>query len=113
MRSVGQHDPVVEYKLEASAMFEEMNEAIQNDAVKFIMRADFSQDKQVQAKETVRATSESHASVTHVSAAKPIQGSTGNDKPSQPAKRDASKVGRNDPCPCGSGKKYKDCCGKR
>ncbi|MBR6210981.1 MAG: preprotein translocase subunit SecA [Clostridiales bacterium] len=113
MRSVGQHDPVVEYKLEGSAMFEEMNEAIQNDAVKFIMRADFSQDKQVQAKETVRATSESHASVTPVSAAKPIQGSTGNDKPAQPAKRDASKVGRNDPCPCGSGKKYKDCCGKR
>ena len=113
MRSVGQHDPVVEYKLEGSAMFEEMNEAIQNDAVKFIMRANFSQDKQVQAKETVRATSESHASVTPVSAAKPIQGSAGNDKPSQPAKRDASKVGRNDPCPCGSGKKYKDCCGKR
>ena len=113
MRSVGQHDPVVEYKLEGSAMFEEMNEAIQNDAVKFIMRANFSQDKQVQAKETVRATSESHASVTPVSAAKPIQGSTGNDKPAQPAKRDASKVGRNDPCPCGSGKKYKDCCGKR
>ncbi len=113
MRSVGQHDPVVEYKLEGSAMFEEMNEAIQNDAVKFIMRANFSQDKQVQAKETVRATSESHASVTPMSAAKPIQGSTGNDKPSQPAKRDASKVGRNDPCPCGSGKKYKDCCGKR
>ena len=113
MRSVGQHDPVVEYKLEGSAMFEEMNEAIQNDAVKFIMRANFSQDKQVQAKETVRATSESHASVTPMSAAKPIQGSTGNDKPAQPAKRDASKVGRNDPCPCGSGKKYKDCCGKR
>ena len=113
MRSVGQHDPVVEYKLEGSAMFEEMNEAIQNDAVKFIMRANFSQDKQVQAKETVRATSESHASVTPVSAAKPIQGSTGNDKPAQPARRDASKVGRNDPCPCGSGKKYKDCCGKR
>ena len=113
MRSVGQHDPVVEYKLEGSAMFEEMNEAIQNDAVKFIMRANFSQDKQVQAKETVKATSESHASVTPMSAAKPIQGSTGNDKPSQPAKRDASKVGRNDPCPCGSGKKYKDCCGKR
>ena len=113
MRSVGQHDPVVEYKLEGSAMFEEMNEAIQNDAVKFIMRANFSQDKQVQAKETVRATNESHASVTPMTAAKPIQGSTGNDKPAQPARRDASKVGRNDPCPCGSGKKYKDCCGKR
>ena len=112
MRSVGQHDPVVEYKLEGSAMFEEMNEAIQNDAVKFIMRANFSQDKQVEAKETVKATSEKHASVTPMAAAKPIQGSTGNDKPSQPVKRDASDVGRNDMCPCGSGKKYKHCCGK-
>ena len=90
-----------------------MNEAIQNDAVKFILRANFSQDKQVQAKETVKATSESHASVTPLAAAMPIQGSTGNDKPAQPVKRDSSKVGRNDPCPCGSGKKYKDCCGKK
>ena len=116
MRSVGQHDPVVEYKLEGSAMFEEMNEAIQNDAVKFIMRANFSPEKQIEAKPTVRATSESHAaaaSITPQGAAKPIQGSTGNDKPTQPAKRDSSKVGRNDPCPCGSGKKYKDCCGKK
>ncbi len=116
MRSIGQHDPVVEYKLEGSAMFEEMNENIQNDAVKFIMRAKFSADTKIEAKPQVREMKESHAStpaVTPQSASKPIQGSTGNNAPQAPVKRDSSKVGRNDPCPCGSGKKYKDCCGKK
>ena len=116
MRSVGQHDPVVEYKLEGSAMFEEMNENIQNDAVKFIMRANFTPETHIEAKQTVREMSESHAKaapVTVKSAAKPIEGTTGNTQPQAPVKRDSSKVGRNDPCPCGSGKKYKDCCGKK
>ena len=54
MRSIGQHDPVVEYKLEGSAMFEEMNENIQNDAVKFIMRARFTPETQIEAKPQVR-----------------------------------------------------------
>ena len=113
MRSIGQHDPVVEYKLEGSAMFEEMNENIQNDAVKFIMRARFTPETQIEAKQNVKITSESHASaVTPKAAAKPIEGAEGNTQPQAPVKRDSSKVGRNDPCPCGSGKKYKDCCGK-
>ena len=116
MRSIGQHDPVVEYKLEGSAMFEEMNENIQNDAVKFIMRAKFSPDTQIEAKPQVKEVSESHAkaaAITPQSAAKPIAGTAGNTQPQAPVKRDSSKVGRNDPCPCGSGKKYKDCCGKK
>ena len=113
MRSVGQHDPVVEYKLEGSAMFEEMNENIQNDAVKFIMRAKFTAETQIEAKQNVKITSESHAApVTPKSVAKPIDGAAGNTQTQTPVKRDSSKVGRNDPCPCGSGKKYKDCCGK-
>ena len=116
MRSIGQHDPVVEYKLEGSAMFEEMNESIQNDAVKFIMRANFTPETHIEQKPQVREMSENHAqaaAVTPKSAAKPIEGTTGNNSPQTPVKRDSSKVGRNDPCPCGSGKKYKDCCGKK
>ena len=115
MRSIGQHDPVVEYKLEGSAMFEEMNEAIQNDAVKFIMRANFTPETRIEVKPQVRDVSESHAAaakVTPVNAAKPIEGTRGDTAPRTPIKRDSSKVGRNDPCPCNSGKKYKDCCGK-
>ena len=116
MRSIGQHDPVVEYKLEGSAMFEEMNENIQNDAVKFIMRARFTPETQIELKSQIREMKESHANapaVTPQSASKPIQGTTGNNAPQAPVKRESSKVGRNDPCPCGSGKKYKDCCGKK
>ena len=116
MRSIGQHDPVVEYKLEGSAMFEEMNESIQNDAVKFIMRANFTPETHIEAKPQVREMSENHAQapqVTPKSASKPIEGSSGDNSPRTPAKRDPKKVGPNDPCPCGSGKKYKNCCGKR
>ena len=116
MRSIGQHDPVVEYKLEGSAMFEEMNESIQNDAVKFIMRANFTPETHIEQKPQVREMSENHAqaaAVTPKSASKPIEGSSGDNSPRTPAKRDPKKVGPNDPCPCGSGKKYKNCCGKR
>ena len=116
MRSVGQHDPVVEYKLEGSAMFEEMNEAIQNDAVKFIMRAKFTPESDFEAKEVVRNVSEGkgkEADVTPQSAGTPIQGTAASNETRQPVKREAGKVGRNDPCPCGSGKKYKDCCGRK
>ena len=114
MRSVGQHDPVVEYKLEGSAMFEEMNENIQNDAVKFIMRAKFTPESEFEAKEVARNISEGHGkeAVTPSSASTPIQGTAASNETRQPVRRDAGKVGRNDPCPCGSGKKYKDCCGK-
>ena len=116
MRSVGQHDPVVEYKLEGSAMFEEMNEAIQNDAVKFIMRAKFTPESDFEAKEVVKNVSEGkgkEAAVTPQSAGTPIQGTAASNETRQPVKREAGKVGRNDPCPCGSGKKYKDCCGRK
>ena len=114
MRSVGQHDPVVEYKLEGSAMFEEMNEAIQNDAVKFIMRAKFTPESDFEAKEVARNVSEGKGKeVTPNSASTPIEGTAASNETRQPVKREAGKVGRNDPCPCGSGKKYKDCCGKK
>ena len=114
MRSVGQHDPVVEYKLEGSAMFEEMNEAIQNDAVKFIMRAKFTPESDFEAKEVAKNVSEGKGKeVTPSSASTPIEGTAASNETRQPVKREAGKVGRNDPCPCGSGKKYKDCCGKK
>jgi len=113
MRSVGQHDPVVEYKLEGSAMFEEMNEAIQDDSVKFMMRATFSQEKKVEAKEVASSIKEGHAAAGKVPQAASRDVSTpAQSAPSQPIKRADKKVGRNDPCPCGSGKKYKNCCGK-
>lgn len=130
MRSVGQHDPVVEYKMEGGEMFDEMNEAIQNDAVKLLMRGRFEvrpvptntpdanngnrepSDEQMNsplARAAARATASQRAIPTQ---AKQVDGASQSSKTLEPVKRDKNKVGRNDPCPCGSGKKYKNCCGK-
>ncbi|MBR6880061.1 MAG: preprotein translocase subunit SecA [Clostridiales bacterium] len=117
MRSVGQHDPVIEYKMEGSAMFDEMNDAIQDDSVKLLMKGKFSAENKPEAKSSVSSMKEGAARPVQAPAAIPtqakqVQGAAGNNAPSQPVKRDSGKVGRNDPCPCGSGKKYKNCCGK-
>ena len=117
MRGVGQHDPVVEYKMESSQMFDEMNDAIQDDAVRILMKGQFSAEKRVTTKSAVRNLSEGHGKEVSggqiPTEAKQAAGAQASDSaPLQPVKRDASKVGRNDPCPCGSGKKYKNCCGK-
>jgi len=133
MRSVGQHDPVVEYRMEGGEMFDEMNEAIQNDSVKLLMRGKFEVKQPVSgdstdgegsedgaakkapvmvsplAKAALKATASQKAIPQQ---AKQVQGAAQDSKTLEPVKRDKNKVGRNDPCPCGSGKKYKNCCGK-
>ena len=130
MRTVGQHDPVVEYKKEGGEMFEEMNEAIQNDAVKLLMRGRFEVRQNAPAGSPEAAKSEGQANDQMVSPlakaaaratasqktvpsqAKQVEGAAQSAKTLEPVKRDKNKVGRNDLCPCGSGKKYKNCCGK-
>lgn len=97
LRSFAQRDPVVEYRLEGFEMFDEMVNSIREDTVKtlftFQLRKDNEQPKRKQ--------------VADVSAAS--FGGDGTVKKT-PIRKEA-KVGRNDPCPCGSGKKYKKCCG--
>lgn len=116
MRSVGQKDPVVEYRIEGSEMFEEMNTSIQLDAVRMIMRANIVPDQRISRKSAVRKLQEGHGEGVHeakpASPPKATQASTNTPTAKQPVKRDSSKIGRNDPCLCGSGKKYKNCCGK-
>ena len=96
LRAYGQNDPVVEYKREGYEMFERMIAAIQEETLRRIFLA------RVQVGSTVKR--ERVAKVTGESA-----GADGTVK-KQPVKK-GQKVGRNDPCPCGSGKKYKKCCG--
>ena len=138
MRSLAQHDPVVEYKMEGGIMFDEMNEAIQNDSVKLLMKGKFEARQNVQvaatnangeaasepAKEAApaapmmtsklaQAASRATASTRSIpTQAEQVKGAAQDNKTIDPVKRDKNKVGRNDPCPCGSGKKYKNCCGK-
>ena len=98
LRAYGQKDPVNEYKLESFDMFEEMVHLIREDTVRRLCQAKIERSEP-QRKAVARVT------VTKGS------DSVQQEPPRNPVKA-AKKIGRNDPCPCGSGKKYKNCCGK-
>jgi len=96
LRAYGQSDPVVEYKREGYEMFHTMITSIQEETVRRVFIARVKQDG-VKRERVAKVTSES--------------GADDGTLKKQPVKKAATKVGRNDPCPCGSGKKYKKCCG--
>ena len=93
LQAYGQRDPVTEYRFQGYDMFEEMTESIREETVKALMHVRIEQkvEREQVAKET---------------------GTNKDDSANAPVQRKTEKVGRNDPCPCGSGKKYKYCCGK-
>ncbi len=102
LRAYGQSNPVDAYKIEGFDLFEEMNEAIQEDVLKAIFTVKFNKTDVPVKQQRINANYEKQ----NVSA-------YGNNEPvkREPVKV-AKKVGKNEPCPCGSGKKYKFCCGK-
>lgn len=97
LRAYGQRDPLVEYRKEGLRLFNEMKETIAEEAVKLLphIGAGLAQVEEVERKEVNNKSS-----------------SGGGAARSKPVVKNESEVGRNDPCPCGSGKKYKKCCGK-
>ncbi|MBE3589552.1 MAG: preprotein translocase subunit SecA [Firmicutes bacterium] len=144
LRAYGQRDPLIEYKMEAFEMFNELRERIQEDIVKLVFRLEVV--RHVERQSVVRGLRTSHASVSGLAwaadgaggavaaagagaAGAAAGGAAGGAPPviargtarggaaaAAPAERPqpvrVQKVGRNDPCPCGSGKKYKHCCGR-
>lgn len=94
LQSYAQKDPLIEYKYASYDMFEEMSNSIQTDTVKTLYR--------------VRVVTEAKREEV----AKPMFTNKDDSVAAKPVQRKTAKVGRNDPCPCGSGKKYKNCCGK-
>ena len=95
LRAYGQHDPVVEYKREGFDMFDAMIDAIREDTMRMIFLAQVRTREEPKREQVAKETAAAGAS----------------DGTSKPApKRVGKKVGPNDPCPCGSGKKYKKCC---
>ena len=89
LRAYAQRDPLIEYKFEAYEAFQNMVYAIKEDVVRFILRVKIVE--RLEERKTVTNQSEDVEK-------KPVQV--------------GEKIGRNDPCPCGSGKKYKKCCGR-
>ena len=137
LRSYGQHDPVVEYRLEGFDMFDEMIENIREDTMKMMLimpKRVYEIQKRQEAIEEARKAAEKQAAAAHQvmlnsgeeqPKANPVQAALKREQVAKPTQtsgdgsdtanktvRKGKKIGRNDPCPCGSGKKYKKCCGR-
>ena len=113
LRAYGQRDPVVVYREEGFDMFDEMTYDIQNDVVKLLMHVT-KRDEGATRKEQVRITDTKLANTDNaIDLVDGKEADTGkHESMSRTIKNEEPKVGRNDPCPCGSGKKYKNCHGK-
>jgi len=92
LRAYGQKDPLIEYKFEGYEMFNNMIASIQEDVVRYIFRVNLVQQEEQPRQRNV------------------VENRYAEEGSKQPVRKEV-KVGRNDPCPCGSGKKYKKCCG--
>ena len=101
LRAYGQKDPATQYRIEGSEMFEQMVDDIKTDVVRILLN--IHKTGELRRQETVKITDASQENLHNLD----------NDTVRHDTvKNDGPKVGRNDPCPCGSGKKYKNCCGK-
>lgn len=94
LRALGQRDPLVEYKFVGFDMFNEMTASIRQDTVKAMLHIRVEQKVEREEVAKVTGTNKDDSSAK------------------EPVKRKSAKIGRNDPCPCGSGLKYKQCCGR-
>ena len=93
LQAFGQRDPVIEYRMQGYDMFNEMTESIREETVRMLMHVRI--EEKVEREQVAKVT-----------------GTNRDDSANAPITRKSEKVGRNDPCPCGSGKKYKHCCGR-
>jgi len=96
LRAYGQHDPVIAYKEEGFAMFEAMIQAIREETIRRMFLVQIRTNQEVKREKVAKETGTAAATKTVVK--------------KQPVRTADKKVGPNDPCPCGSGKKYKKCC---
>ena len=117
LRGYGQKDPKQEYKREASEMFAMMQDNIADSVTDMVFRIQVPDEMDAERLDDALSDRWKPSAQTHSEASayetEADQGPIGSSQEApQPIKRDTPKVGRNDPCPCGSGKKYKKCCGK-
>ncbi len=102
LRAYGQKDPLVEYKFEAFDMFEAMIEAIEDDVVKYMYRVNVVSQPMMTMDDPLENATMNNPTVD----------TADGEAVKEPVVNKGPEIGRNDPCPCGSGKKYKNCCGK-
>ncbi len=102
LRAYGQKDPLVEYKFEAFDMFEAMIEAIEDDVVKYMYRVNVVSQPMMTMDDPLENATMNNPTVD----------TADGEAVKEPVVNKGPEIGRNAPCPCGSGKKYKNCCGK-
>ena len=107
LRAYGQKNPVDQYRAEGSEMFEQMVNDIKTDVVKILLH--LNKVTKVERTSNVKITGQG---LEGVNTGAPQTAKPNTTVSHTPVKNDGPQVGRNDPCPCGSGKKYKNCCGK-
>ena len=98
LRAYGQYDPLVEYKRESAEIFHDMIMSINEDTIRLLLSVKLRSDEDIKREQVAKPSVESH-------------GGDGSEPARQRTIVKGKKIGRNDPCPCGSGKKYKKCCG--
>ena len=116
LRSYAQKNPKQEYKREAFDMFGEMIEQVKHDTISILSRIRVQSEEDLAAMEARRKQAEQmkfqHAEASALGGGSPAEEKPAAPPPQTPFVRDGRKVGRNEPCPCGSGKKYKQCHGR-
>ncbi len=116
LRGYAQKNPKQEYKRESFELFQQMLETLKHDVISILSKVQVQAQSDVEAMEARRREEEAkiQRDYQHAAAEALVGGEEENmpQVPQQPVVRDGQKVGRNDPCPCGSGKKYKQCHGK-
>ena len=122
LRGLGQQDPAMAYAAEGFDMFEEMIGTIKEEAVKFCFnvtvqtnaeRRQVMEAKSAEKEEAAPSVGGARAAAQpNMPKEAPSAQSVSSDAKPEPVRRETPKIGRNDLCPCGSGKKYKNCCGK-
>ena len=112
MRAIGQKDPLLEYQFESYNLFTEMTERVRLNIAEYLFRVSVVKEEESKGPGKIKESKDllpiGMMTPTQRKAQKLGGVQTGKSQPI----RKGPKVGRNDPCPCGSGKKYKHCCGK-
>ena len=119
LRAYAQKNPRQEYKRESFELFQQMLENIKSETIRFLSKAEVRSRDEIEELERIKRERQQkqnlkmqHDSVSSISAAKPRIDATQKSTSIKPFIRPTQKIGRNDPCPCGNGKKFKQCCGK-
>jgi preprotein translocase subunit SecA len=108
LRGYGQKNPLQEYKKEGYELFVDMIHRLKSDVVERLFKVQIKSDDDVE-----EIAPEPHVEEVTLSRGEEAGEEEKEEKKEKPVTRHGAKVGRNDPCPCGSGKKYKKCCGMK